>query len=274
MTNVDYDVGFVHERLCEMQGKEGTVISEDDFRATVEKCSNSRNEFDATRIEEARIKSCSAAIIYHAIRENIKENLALPGFLETKAELESIKRAAKKFLDAVRSASNDTLDILLIGDRIVDSEILSDFKNISVSSFGHPIFRLHNGPGEPGIYFWTTHNIIKMIEVFSNVADQSRNWHQPPTKGGRPDDPAMRMLVTNLRDVWRLVSSDTFTFAAHKGHPTAPSTIFCWEILRLIDPDARFSSLATAMRKEIKQSGTKRGRPPAKTNAKFSKTIS
>lgn len=268
----EVNVGHIHQRIGEMQGKEGTIISDQKFRDIILKCSNAQVQFNSENIEESRIQSCRAAIVYNAIRDGQKDYQNTPGYQQIKDELNAIHGASKKLSEILRSTSDQTLEILCVADRIVANELLGDFKNISMSSFGHPIYRYPSGDGDPGVSFATIHNIIKMIGVFSNITHESKKWHRPQTKGGRPSDEATKMLVSNLRRAWELLSDITFTFGQHQNLPSTPAAAFCWEVLQVIDPEAQFSSLATSMKKVVRYSGKKRGRPLSSATKKSSKT--
>jgi hypothetical protein len=273
MSYYEVNVGRIHQRIGEMQGKEGSIISDDRFQNILKKCSSAKIQFKTEHIEEARIQSCRAAIVYNAIKDGQKDDQNTPGYQETRDELNAISIASEKLSAMLQSASDQTLEVLCVADRIVDNEIMRDFKNISTSSFGHPVYRPISSDGDPGISFWTVHNIIKMIEVFSNMTRESKKWHRPTTKGGRPSNEATKMLISNLRRAWTLLSDNTFTFDQHESLPTTPAAAFCWEILQAVDPEAQFSSLATAMKKVVQYSGAKRGRPSSNSTKKSPKTL-
>jgi hypothetical protein len=268
------NIGHIIAALNDVKGKECEIIADTEFKDILKKCSNSHISFKTKNIDEARIQSCRAAIVYNSIKNVQESDKNLTDYQKTLHELNIIRRRSKKLSEALKSVSDQTRDVLSVADNIVENEIWRDSKNISESHFGHPIHRSPSADGEPSVSYWTIHNIAKMIEVFSNISNQSEKWHFPPTKGGRPSDEATKMFVSNLRGAWELISDATFTFVQHKGEPTSYSAIFCWEILRLVDPQAQFSSLSTAMKKVAKYSGAKPGRPSSTSKTKkLSKTL-
>ena len=77
---------------------------------------------------------------------------------------------------------------------------------------------------------------------------------KPVDKGGRRRDEAMQHWVTSMQSVWTDTLGRKFTFDAYRGGPISEAARFCWRLLQLVDPDARWPAFVTTMRDAVKAS--------------------
>lgn len=269
MTSFEDHIGYIFTKVYDAWGKEDKVFSQDQFLEVVESEPLKRYEFKSDAFSDARIKLCHAIVAYRAAKGITNTIIKEPNFKEIKKEVETIAKLATSLSIRLQKISSQALSALLWADRIADKELISRSCDPSLPGiFGHPIYIRKSENGGDEISTWTIHNIIKMIDVFSNMSEFTLRNMRPTMSLGRPRDEATNMFVLNIRPVWESICNERFSVRQHKGEPTSPAAIFCWKILKIADPHASFSSLDTAMRASAHRSGTGRGRPSAKNKRK------
>jgi hypothetical protein len=98
--------------------------------------------------------------------------------------------------------------------------------------------------------------MIEHMLCHSNAAD----------KGGAPlRRGAMWAFIGNMREFWKSELGRDFTFAQRDGLFQGEAAIFCWDLLKLIHPDASRSEFCAAMRAAVELDRPGRGRHPNKS---------
>jgi hypothetical protein len=88
-----------------------------------------------------------------------------------------------------------------------------------------------------------------------------------PDKGGHPQDYALQLFVTDMRQIWTGVLGREFTFSQRKRGGYTPAYDFCRAALEALDPSVTAPALRTAIRKNITNARLRSGERP-KRNAR------
>jgi hypothetical protein len=138
----------------------------------------------------------------------------------------------------------------------VDQEMIAD-KTRRISSYGHVFDRRLDRDGHETMTYLNLHQIITAVTVLKNMTKQIhaveevREIAEPPHKGGRPANKAMRHWVVGARRIWTGILKRPFKFDKQGTGYITNAAIFTWKSLQLIDPNASRSQFNTVMRQVI-----------------------
>jgi hypothetical protein len=209
--------------------------------------------------EQARARVCRAAFAYRLVRDNKGSIEAGSSFKSVKKELSSLLSATQTLalrLDAVSSEARNAIEW---AEEIVAYEMLG---YSPISSFGHSFFRYRDREGRETRTYLHFPQILEAVSVLRNMIDHILARARPADKGGRPfQTQATWVFIVEMREFWTNELKRSFTFDHCKGVPISEAAIFCWELLKFVDPKAECSEFCTAMRKAVQLDHPGRGRP-------------
>jgi hypothetical protein len=197
-------------------------------------------------------------LLYRHARRVQKESPRQPSYPDIKVKLSRIAGLLVELRSAIEDLPDEVKGHLDLLEWDVTLQMLKGTSEIS--SFGHRFYRGLGQDGQ-GIFYLRLPEITANIDVLENMVLHILKGMKPANKGGRPPNEAMWLWVGNFRDIWTRRLGRRFTFRQHKGEPTSPAGLVCWETLRLIDPDANWSEFCTAMRQVVGLYRRGRGRP-------------
>jgi hypothetical protein len=195
---------------------------------------------------------------YRHARSVQQEGPCQPSYPDIKGRLSRIAGLLAELRSAIEQLPDEVKGLFDLLEWGVTLQMLEGTSQISC--FGHRFYRGLGQDGQ-GMAYLHLPQIMANIDVLENMIEHIRQGLKPANKGGRPPNEAMWLWVGNFRDIWTRKLGRRFTFRQHKGEPTSPAGVVCWEALRLIDPDASRSEFRTAMRQAVELGRPGRGRP-------------
>jgi hypothetical protein len=240
----------IHENELRIQ----SLFDVEAFRPTSEKAG-----IPIELTEQARLRVCYAAFAYRLVRDNEGSTHAEASFKNVRKELSSLLSATQTLASRLDALSNEAQNWIQCAEEIVDYEMLASH---AVSSFGHSFIRHRDREGRETRTYLHFPQILEAVSVLGKMINHILECARPADKGGRPlRTQATSVFIGSMRVFWTKQLKRPFTFLQHEGVPVSEAAIFCWELLKFIDPKAEWSEFCTAMRKAVQLDHPGRGRP-------------
>jgi hypothetical protein len=212
--------------------------------------------------DQVRKQLCNAGFIYTFIRNELKAVRHKPSYQEVRKELHAIEKLAQQLASKLDDISDDARAFIHSAENAVDMEMVTNWDSIETSSFGHRIYRYQTEYCSESKSYLHLPQITQAVTILHNMTRHVLAVAKSGDKGGRPRNEAMWLWVVNMHVAWTEMLGRQFTFDQVGKKPITEAGIFCWHILRLIDPNAKWSEFCTAVREKVQLSRPGRGRRP------------
>jgi hypothetical protein len=247
------EAGWIFDAIRENEESILSSIDLEDFRLIAEKVG-----IPSELTEQARLCVCKAAFVYRLVRDNDSSTEAGLSFSKFRKELSSLLSATQTLASRLDALSSDTRNLVEGAEEIVDYEMLASKPK---SSFGHSFFRHWDREGHETRTYLHFPQILEAVSALREMIEWTLKSARPADKGGRPRrTQATQHFIENMREFWTKQLKRPFTFDQHMSEPTSEAAVFCWELLRFIDPNAKWSEFSTAMREAVRLDHPGRGR--------------
>jgi hypothetical protein len=244
--------GRIFDAIHENEGRIPSLVDVQTFRPIAEKI-----EIPNELTEQARLRLCYAAFVYQLVRANEGSTEVGSSFRNVTKELSLLLSATRTLASRLDSLSSDAQDAIEWAERIVDDEMLPSNK---ISSFGHSYFRNHDPEGRETTTYLHLPQILEAVSVLRKMIEHVLTRATPFDQGGRFQNQATWEFISTMREFWVKQLKRPFTFDQQNGEPVSHAAFFCWELLKFIDPNAKWSEFCTAMREAVRRNHPGRGR--------------
>lgn len=247
--------GAIHAALCENESRILSLIGVTKFRSVA-------REFGIPREQskQVRLQVCSAAFVYRFVRDELRKRTPDKPYQQTKKRLRDVASLARRLQTKVDQFSEEEQAAIRdIENSAVGFELVKNWDHIERGSFGHRIHRSWSRDGHERKTYVHLFDAVHEVAAFGKMISHVLANTKPTDRGGRPRNEAVWLWAVNMQSIWTGTLGWEFTFDAYGGKPISEAARFSWQLLQLVDPDARWLDFHTAMRSAVRLTHPGRG---------------